>query len=81
MTKKGIVVSQVHARNDRHSFFKGGKVVNSLDILNNLDILENQIISIPVSWFVTKENREYIIQCIREFSNSDNISKELKLLI
>ena len=65
MKFKGIVVSQVHARNDKHSCLK-----NYSNSLPNLDILETQIVSIPVGWWVTEEQRIYIVDCIREFSDS-----------
>ena len=68
MKEKGIVTSQVHARNDRHSCLEKYKT-----ILPNLDILENEIVSIPVGWWVTKEQREYIVKCIKEFSSSLSI--------
>lgn len=65
MKFKGIVVSQVHGRNDKHSCLKV-----SVGNLPNLDLLEKQIISIPVGWWITKEQREYIVTCIKEFSDS-----------
>lgn len=65
MKFKGIVVSQVHGRNDKHSCLK-----NSVINLPNLDLLEKQIISIPVGWWITKEQRDYIVTCIKEFSES-----------
>jgi dTDP-4-amino-4,6-dideoxygalactose transaminase len=71
MKNKGIVTSQVHARNDNHSCVKEYKTT-----LPNLDIIETEIVSIPVGWWVTAEQREYIVNCIKEFS----ISLPLKLL-
>ena len=65
MKFKGIVVSQVHARNDRHSCLE--KYISKLP---NLDLLENQIVSIPVGWWITEEQRNYIVECIKEFSDS-----------
>ena len=65
MKFKGIVVSQVHARNDKHSCLK-----NYSSSLPNLDILETQIVSIPVGWWITEEQRIYIVDCIKEFSDS-----------
>ena len=65
MTDKDIVVSQVHARNDRHSCLK-----NYVCNLPNLDILELQIVSIPVGWWLSEDKCEYIVNCIKEFDNS-----------
>lgn len=63
MIKKGVVVSQVHARNDKHSC-----VIKYKAYLPQLDILENQIISIPSGWWLSEENRDYIVRCVYEFS-------------
>jgi predicted GNAT family N-acyltransferase len=63
MKDKGIVTSQVHARNDRHSCLS--KYTTKLP---NLDILENEIVSIPCGWWVTDGQRSYIVDCIKEFS-------------
>jgi dTDP-4-amino-4,6-dideoxygalactose transaminase len=61
MKECGIVVSQVHERNDKHSCVK--------DFRSNLPTLDktiNKIVSIPVGWWVTKEEREYIVDCIKK---------------
>jgi dTDP-4-amino-4,6-dideoxygalactose transaminase len=61
MKKCGIVVSQVHERNDKHSCVK--------DFRSNLPTLDKtigKIVSIPVGWWVTKEEREYIVDCIKK---------------
>ena len=55
-----IVVSQVHERNDKHSCVKEFK-----SILPTLDKTIGKIVSIPVGWWVTKEEREYIVDCIK----------------
>ena len=65
MKFKGIVVSQVHARNDRHSCLK-----DYYCKLDNLDIIESQIVSIPVGWWLNQEQITYIVTCIKEFSDS-----------
>jgi UDP-glucose 4,6-dehydratase len=67
MKDKGVVVSQVHARNDTNSCMAKYKIKLPL-----LDSLEKQIVSIPVGWWVTDENREYIVQCIEQFSKKVN---------
>lgn len=61
MKKKGIMTSQVHQRNDTHSCVK-----KYLEKLNNLDRFENNIICIPVGWWITKDDRQYIVKCIKE---------------
>lgn len=62
MKENGIIASQVHNRNDNHtcvSEFKSN--------LTELDKLEMELICIPVGWWLTKENLEYIVQKIKEF--------------
>ena len=62
MKNKGVVVSQVHNRNDIHSCLQKFK-----KDLPKLDRLEKRIVSIPVGWWVTNENRQYIVDCIGEW--------------
>ena len=61
MKEKGIIVSQVHQRNDVHSCVEKYK-----QTLKYLDELESKIICIPVGWWVTKDDREYIVESIKE---------------
>ena len=61
MKRCGIVVSQVHERNDIHSCVRDFKT-----ILPNLDAITPRLISIPVGWWVTKEQRQYIVDCIKK---------------
>jgi len=56
----GIMVSRVHERNDDHSCVSQYK-----SHLPNLDKLVKQMICIPVGWWVSPENREYIVDCIK----------------
>ena len=61
MKECNIMVSQVHERNDIHSCvseYKSG--------LPSLDKITPRLISIPVGWWVTDEQREYIVECIRK---------------
>ena len=60
MKECGIVVSQVHERNDIHSCVKEFKT-----LLPVLDEIIPQLVSIPVGWWVTKEQKEYIVDCIK----------------
>jgi dTDP-4-amino-4,6-dideoxygalactose transaminase len=60
MKECGIVVSQVHERNDKHS--------TAIEYKTSLPTLDNtigKVVSIPVGWWVTKEEREYITECIK----------------
>lgn len=61
MKECGIMVSQVHERNDKHSTVK-----NFITSLPTLDKTIGKIISIPVGWWVTDEQREYIVECIKK---------------
>lgn len=60
MKQCGIVVSQVHERNDIHSCVRDYKT-----ILPNLNKITPRLISIPVGWWVTEEEREYVANCIK----------------
>ena len=65
MKERNVMVSQVHNRNDTHS------CVNEYrEELPILDKLEKEIVCIPVGWWITEENREYIVKCIKEFLNT-----------
>jgi dTDP-4-amino-4,6-dideoxygalactose transaminase len=61
MKECGIVVSQVHERNDRHSAMREYR-----SHLPTLDKTVRKIVSIPVGWWVTEEQREYIVDCIKK---------------
>lgn len=61
MKECGIVVSQVHERNDKHTAVKEFRTP-----LPTLDKTIDKIVSIPVGWWVTKEQREYIVDCIKK---------------
>ena len=61
MESKGIMVSRIHERNDKHSCVSKYKTK-----LPNLDRLVNEMICIPVGWWLSKEDKEYIVKCIKE---------------
>lgn len=61
MESKGIVVSQVHERNDKHTCVSEFKVP-----LPNLEATIKNVVSIPVGWWVSEEDREYIVDSIKE---------------
>lgn len=64
MTQKGITVSSVHKRNDVHSCFREFKTH-----LPNLDSIEEKYMCIPVGWWLSEKERDYIVKCIQEFSS------------
>ena len=55
------MVSRVHERNDIHSCVSEFKTH-----LPNLDKIVPKLVSIPVGWWVSKNDREYIVDCIKE---------------
>jgi len=56
-----IAVSQVHERNDKHTCVNEFKT-----FLPTLDKTIGKIVSIPVGWWVSDEQREYIVDCIKK---------------
>ena len=62
MEKCNITVSQVHERNDKHSCMSQFKTE-----LPNLEKTIDNIVSIPVGWWVTSKEREYIVDCIKNW--------------
>ena len=60
MKECGIMVSRVHERNDIHSCVSKYK-----SYLPSLDRLVKEMICIPVGWWVTPEDRRYIVDCIK----------------
>jgi len=56
-----IMVSRVHERNDKHSCVSQYKT-----ILPNLEKLVEEMICIPCGWWVTNEEREYIVDSIKK---------------
>jgi dTDP-4-amino-4,6-dideoxygalactose transaminase len=56
-----IAVSQVHERNDKHTCVKEYR-----SFLPNLDKTIGKVVAIPVGWWITPEEREYIVNCIKK---------------
>jgi len=56
-----ITVSQVHERNDKHTCVREYR-----SPLPTLDATIGKIVSIPVGWWITPEEREYIVECIKK---------------
>ena len=63
MKESGIMTSQVHNRNDINSCVKEFE-----EILPNLDILEKELVCIPVGWWLEKEDLEKIVESIILYS-------------
>jgi len=61
MKNCGIIVSQVHERNDKHTCVKEYK-----SALPSLDSTIGKVVSIPVGWWVSNEERQYIVDCIKK---------------
>jgi dTDP-4-amino-4,6-dideoxy-D-glucose/dTDP-4-amino-2,4-dideoxy-beta-L-xylose transaminase len=61
MQEKNIATSRVHERNDIHTV-----VQKYLTKLPELDSFVDEMICIPVGWWVTKQDREYIVNTIKE---------------
>ena len=61
MKECGIVVSQVHERNDKHTCVR-----EYISALPELDRTIGKVVSIPIGWWVTDEDREYIVDCIKK---------------
>ena len=73
MKSKGVFVSQVHARNDTHSVCAPFRVH-----LPNVDAVEKKLICIPCGWWVTDEQRTYIVESIQSFfRRKDSITRKL----
>lgn len=61
MKERGIMTSQVHERNDKHSV-----VAAYRRPLPQLDRLVQEMVCIPVGWWVTEEDRRYVVDSIRK---------------
>ena len=61
MEQKGIIVSRVHERNDKHTATK--------EFQTDLPLLESfidEMVCIPVGWWVGQQERSYIVDSIKE---------------
>ena len=63
MKYAGIMTSQVHNRNDINSCVR-----NFNEELINLDLFEKELVCIPVGWWLTKEDLNYIVKTIRQMN-------------
>lgn len=64
MKEKNIMVSQVHQRNDIHTCFQKYRCP-----LPNLDKVEQEIVCIPVGWWLTDEDKAHIVESINAFGS------------
>ena len=62
MKESNITASQVHKRNDVHSCVEQFKTN-----LPNLDSIEHRYVCIPVGWWLSSNDTQYIIECIRAY--------------
>lgn len=60
LTAAGIECSQVHRRNDAHSVFAPAR-----RFLPGLDAFSSRVLHIPCGWWVSDDEREYIVDCVR----------------
>jgi len=61
MKEANIMTSQVHNRNDINSCVKEFE-----EILPNIDIIEKELVCIPVGWWLEEKDMEYIISNIKQ---------------
>jgi dTDP-4-amino-4,6-dideoxygalactose transaminase len=61
MHSRGISVSQVHERNDKHSCVDHYK-----SLMPSLDSICQKLICIPCGWWVSDDDLQYIVQAISE---------------
>jgi UDP-glucose 4,6-dehydratase len=68
------LVPQVHARNDTHTVLAPFQTH-----LPNLDFAEKMLVAIPCGWWVTNDQREYVVKSMHEFcaSSSNIIARKL----
>jgi dTDP-4-amino-4,6-dideoxygalactose transaminase len=60
MNKNGITATDLHKRNDKHSIFMNSKIN-----LPNVDRFEKEWVHLPCGWWVTPDDREYILKIIK----------------
>jgi dTDP-4-amino-4,6-dideoxygalactose transaminase len=68
---RGIMVSQVHNRNDKHTC-----VSEFTTSLPNVDILEKNIVCIPVGWWLSEEEKNHVLSTVIEWSEKTSITFE-----
>ncbi len=66
MGRRGIQVSQVHTRNDSHPVFQ--RITGTKHTLPGLDYFAAHQVSIPVGWWLTKNDQEVIVNAIEDWA-------------
>lgn len=61
MSENGIMASELHKRNDLHTYLNDNPVK-----LPNLDLFYSKMVHIPCGWWVTDEDREKIVTLIKK---------------
>jgi perosamine synthetase len=67
MEKAGVTVSQVHARNDRHTAFQDARCP-----LPGVDEFTAQQLSIPVGWWLTEDDLATIINAVLAYEQQSH---------
>lgn len=67
LKKKGITTTPMWRRNDKYTAFHEDFPKE----LPNMNRLQNKILFIPSGWWLTKKDREYIVESIKEFANEN----------
>lgn len=62
MKGKNVMASQVHRRNDNHPITKP-----FITALPGVDEFTKHMVCIPVGWWVTKKDREYIVETVKAY--------------
>ena len=66
MKEVGVMTSQVHNRNDINTCVK-----EFTEPLPNLDVLEKELVCIPVGWWLEEKDVQYIVETIRQYLSVD----------
>lgn len=66
LAERGIDTTQTHARNDKHSAFK--RASETRQPLPGVDAFDSQQVSIPVGWWLSEVQREYIAATVHEWA-------------
>ncbi|MBW8362807.1 MAG: DegT/DnrJ/EryC1/StrS family aminotransferase [Kaistella sp.] len=61
MTAKGMGASPLHLRNDKHSVFNA-----PMGVTPNLDLFYEEFVHIPCGWWLTEEDRKFIVDTIKQ---------------
>jgi dTDP-4-amino-4,6-dideoxygalactose transaminase len=69
LAKAGVMSSQVHARNDKHSAFKYN-ARNRHEVLVGASYFDDRQLNLPCGWWLNQDDLGYIIKSVREFYES-----------